>query len=76
MNAENLQSSVEVSWKPQLLVKDRHHQVDRHRDPDLGFHRVGTVSIVVLDPEMAFDPAEEELDSPPGAIEISNDQRV
>ena len=58
MNAQKLEGSVQASRQAQLLVEDCHHQVNGHSNPDLRLHRVGTRSVVMLDSQMAFDPAE------------------
>ena len=64
MNAQNLQSSVEASGQLQLLVQDGHQQVCRHSYPNLRFHCVEARPIVVLDPQIALDPFEKQLDLP------------
>ena len=43
VNAQKLQSSVQVAGQSQVLVDEGDQQVRRHRDPDLCFHRIGTV---------------------------------
>lgn len=69
MNAQNLQSSVECAGQLEPLVKDRNHEVGAHRDPDLVLHRIGGCAVVVLDPEVALDPAEEQFDAPAQLVE-------
>jgi len=46
-------------------MNDGDHEVNADGDPDLRLHRVGACSSVVLDAQMAFDPAEEQLGNPP-----------
>jgi|GEM_PF-3268320 len=75
VNTQKLQSSVQGSRQVQFLVNDGHHQVNAHRDPDLCLHRIGARSIVMLDAQMAFDPAEEQLDPPAQAVECGHGQR-
>ena len=74
VNAQKLQSSVEASGQLQLLVKDGHHQVNAHRDPDLSLHRIRARPVVMLDAQVAFDPAEEEFDSPAQAVKLGHAQ--
>ena len=74
MNAQKLESSVQCSRQRQLLVEDGHQQVNGHRNPDLGLHRVGTRSVVVLDTQVAFDPAKEQFDPPAQPINLGNSQ--
>ena len=69
MNAQKLQSSVECARQFELLVKDCDHKVRGDGDPDLRLDRVGTRAVVVLDPEMPFDPAEEQFDAPPHLVQ-------
>jgi len=74
VNAQKLQSSVQGSWQVQFLVNDGHHEVNTHRDPDLCLHRIGARPIVMLDSQMAFDPAKEQLDPPSQAIDCGHSQ--
>ena len=64
MNTQELESSVEFAWELELLVEDGHHEVDGHRNPDLGLHCIGAGAEVVFDTQVAFDPLEEEFDRP------------
>ena len=75
MNAQKLQSSVQGSGQTQLLVEDGDHQVNGDGNSDLGLHRVGTRAVVVLDSEVAFDPAEEQLDAPSQPVNQGHRQR-
>jgi hypothetical protein len=59
----------------ELLVKDGRHEVDGHRDPDLGLHRVGTGAKAVFDTQVAFDPFEEEFDLPSRLVELGYRKR-
>ncbi len=59
VNAQALQSSVQVSGQSQLLVDNGDQQVSRDRDPDLRLHRIGTVPEKMFDAQVTFDPAEE-----------------
>ena len=64
MNAQKLQSSVECAGQLELLVNHCDHEIGGHGDPDLSLHRVGTCAVVMLDVQVALDPAEEQLDAP------------
>lgn len=75
MNAQYLQSSVESAGQFELLLEDSDHQVGAHRDPYLGLHRVGTRAIVVFDPQVPLDPAEEQLDAPSQFVEHGHGER-
>jgi len=66
---------VECAGQFKPLVEDRNHEVGAHRNPDLGLHRVGTRTVVVLDPEVALDPAEEQLDAPAQLVEHGHGKR-
>lgn len=47
----------------------RTDEVTGHGDPDLGLHGVGAGSVVMLDAQVAFDPAEEQPDAPAKLVE-------
>jgi len=72
MNAQKLEGSVQSARELELLVKDGHHEVNGHRDPDLGLHCIGAGTEVVFDTEVAFDPLEEEFDLPTALVELGN----
>ena len=74
MNAQKLVSSVQFSGELELLVKDGHHEVDGHCDPDLGLHCIGAGAEVMFDTQVAFDPLEEEFDLPTALVELGNGQ--
>jgi len=74
MDAENLQSSVQIARQTELFVKDRYHQVNAHSDPDLGFHGVGAGPKIVFDSQVVFDPAEKEFDVPTRLVELGDNQ--
>ena len=64
--------SVESTGELELLVEDGHHEVNGHRNPDLGLHRIGTGAEVVFDAQVAFDPFEEEFDLPSRLVELGH----
>jgi len=72
MNAQKLESSVEFARDLELLVKDGHHQVNGHCNPDLALHRIGAGAEVVFDAQVAFDPFEEEFDLLTALVELGN----
>ena len=72
MNTQKLEGSVESAGELKLLVKDGHHEVNGHCNPDLGLHRIGARTEVVFDTEVAFDPLEEEFDLPTSLVEFGN----
>ena len=74
MNAQKLQSSVQRSRQFQLLVRDGHQQVNRHRNPDLGLHRVGTGPVIMLDAQVSFDPPKEQFDLPAQPVKARHGQ--
>jgi len=75
MNTQKQEGSVQASRQAQLLVEDGHHQVNGHSNPDLRLHRIGTRPVVMLDSQMAFDPAEEQFDLPAQPVEFCHTQR-
>ena len=66
---------MESAGELDLFVKDGHHEVNGHCNPDLGFHRIGARTEVVFDTEVAFDPLEEELDLPTALVELGHGER-
>jgi hypothetical protein len=75
-HAQNLQNSVEVRLDSQTPARDRYEQVNRHGAPDLGLHRVLRRTVKRLDPQVLFDPFEEQLDLPAAAVEVRDGFRV
>ena len=75
VNAQKLQSSVQSSRQAKFLVNDGDHKVNAHRDPDLSLHRIGACPVVMLDAQVAFDPAEEQLDAPAQPVDLCDGQR-
>ena len=75
MNAQKLEGSVESAGELKLLVKDGHHEVNGHCNPDLGLHRIGARTEVVFDAQVAFDPFEEEFDLPSRLVELGYGER-
>ena len=46
------------------FIETGYHEVNANRYPDLGLYRVLRCPVESLDPEILFDPFEEELDMP------------
>src|SRR5665213_1342654 len=70
MNAQKLEGSVQAARQIEFLVEDGHHEVNGHRNPDLGLHRIGAGTEVVFDSEVSLDPFEEEFDLPAALVEL------
>jgi hypothetical protein len=75
MNAQNLQSSVEIAGQLELLVEDRYHQISADGDPYLSLHRIGAGAVVVLDAQVTLHPAEEQLDAPAQLVKHGHGKR-
>ena len=73
-NAQNLQKSVKRDRQRQLLLDDRHKDINRDGYPDLCLHGVFGGSVKGLDPKVLFDPAEEQLDLPTALIKQGDGQ--
>lgn len=59
-----------------ILIETGHHQINADRDPDLGAHGVLAGSVEGLDPQVLFDPFEEEFDLPAPLVDGSDGQRL
>ena len=71
-NAENLQDFVQVQMEWQLFLQDGYQHVDRDGSPDLGLHGTGRSAIECLDPQVLFDPLEEEFHFPATVVELGD----
>ena len=49
--------------------------IHTHRDPDLGLHRVLAGAVISLDPQVLFDPLEEQSHLPALLVDASDGQR-
>jgi hypothetical protein len=67
-----LEDSVEIGAKAKALPDDGEEQIDRGGDPDLCFDCIGGSSEEGLDPQMLFDPLEEQFDLPAALVKLSN----
>ena len=68
-DAQNLEDCVETLAQMQPLLDDRHHDVDRDRNPHLGLHGVLRGPEGRLDPKMLLDPPKEQFHLPPLFVE-------
>jgi len=73
--AQNLQKSVKRKLQRQPLLDDRHKDINRDGDPNLGPHRVLGCSIESFDPQVLFDPTEKQFDLPAKFVEHGDGQR-
>ena len=55
-----------------MFFNDGHQHIDRIGNPDLGLDGIFVVTIELLDPQVLFDPFEEELHLPASLVELSN----
>jgi hypothetical protein len=71
-DAQNLQKIVKRKLHGQILFDDRDERINRHGYPDLRPHRVLRCSVKRLDPEILFDPPEEQFNLPAELIELGD----
>ena len=74
-HAQNLQKIVERKFHVHLLLDDRDERVNRDGHPDLRSYRVLRRPVKRLDPQVLFDPAEEQFDVPAELVEFGDRQR-
>ena len=74
-HAQNLQKSVERAVEREPLLNDRGKHVNRDRDPNLRLHCILRRPIKRLDPQVLFDPPEEQFHAPTAFIQSCNGQR-
>lgn len=55
-----------------MLANDRHEDINRDRDPDLGLHSVLAGAEEGLDPQVLLDPFEEQSDLPAGFVDLGD----
>jgi len=73
-HAQNLQKSVEREFQRQPLLDDGDERVNCDRHPDLRPHSVPRCPIERLDPQVLFDPTEEQFDLPAKLVELGDGQ--
>ena len=71
-DGENLEQSVEGGVQGKALLDDCDENIDRNRDPDLGFHGIVGGAVELLDPQMLLDPFEEQLDLSTAFVESAD----
>ena len=69
-HAQNLQNVAEASLDLQFAFDDGDEHVDADGDPDLGLHRVVGVAVESFDPQILFDPFEEQFYFPAVLIKL------
>ena len=69
-----MQNFGEFSFPFQRLPNDRDEHVNADRDPDLRLHHVRTVAIKAFDPQVLFDPFEEQFHLPTTPIQVGDGQ--
>jgi hypothetical protein len=74
VHAQNLQNLRQTTFQPKLLAHDGHQQVNADGNPDLRLDSVVARAEKVLDPQILFDPLEEQL-YPPAALIESRDRQ-
>jgi hypothetical protein len=65
----------QAQFAVELLLEYGGQQVNAYGDPHLGLHRVDRIAIESFDPQMLFDPLEEQLDLPTAAIKLRDRER-
>jgi hypothetical protein len=73
-HAQDLEKSVEGKLHGQPLLYDGHKGINGNGNPDLRPHGVLGSSVEGLDPQVLFDPAEEQLDLPAKLVEHGDGQ--
>jgi len=73
-DAQNLQKSVEGDRQRQFLLDDGREDINRDGHPDLCLHGIFGSPIKRLDPEVLFDPTEEQFDLPAEFVKQSDGQ--
>jgi len=73
-DAQNLQKGVEGDRHRQFLLDDGREDINRDGHPDLCLHGIFGSPVKRLDPEVLFDPTEEQLDLPAELVKQSDGQ--
>lgn len=73
VHAHNLKDLGQCPVKAEFFAHDGSQDVDTHGDPQLRLHRVVAGAEQVFDPQVLFDPLEEEFDPPAELLELRND---
>ena len=67
---QNLQDFAEWPIDAQFAFDDRDQNVDADRNPDLRLHGVRTGAVEGFDPQVLFDPFEEQFDLPTAFVQL------
>ena len=74
-HAEDLQDFVQGPFDPEFFLDDGHEHVDADGNPHLCLHSILTRTVEGFDPQMLFDPFEEQLNLPPPLVKPRDRQR-
>lgn len=72
---QDLQNFTERPIDAQFAFDDRHQDVDADRDPNVRLHGVRIVAVSSFDPQILFDPFEEQLHLPTALVQLRDRQR-
>ena len=72
---ENLEQCVERGIEGEVLLDDGDEDIDRDGDPALGLHGIFGCPEEPRDPQMLFDPFEEQFDLPAAFVEGADGRR-
>ncbi len=63
---------VKTRIQPQSLADDRHQDINRHGNPNLGLNRVLAGTEKCFDPQVLLDPFEKQFHLPPRFVDLGN----
>ena len=69
-----MEDGVQAGFQVEPFLDDRDQRVHHDHDSDLGLRRVLGGPVEGFDPQVLFDPLEEELDLPPAPVELGDGQ--
>ena len=72
---QDLQNFAERPIDAQFAFDDRNQNLDADRDPNLCLHGVRIVAVESFDPQILFDPFEEQFHLPTGFVQLRDGQR-
>ena len=72
---QDLQNFAERPIDAQFAFDDRDQDVDADRDPNLRLHGVRIVAVEGFDPQILFDPFEEQFHLPTAFVQLRDGQR-
>jgi hypothetical protein len=65
----------QAKFQPKFFAQDRHQHANADGDPNLGLDRVIACAEQVFDPQVLFDPLEDQLYPPAALVELGNGER-